>query len=82
MPSNLISIIPMAFSDVYSSLLLPFVESYKVAKNEKGRALVLKNAEDAVLNSRNLLEDQGVDLPKDLKAVSIFHSAFISTVTH
>lgn len=66
----------MAFGDVYSSILLPFARSYQ-AKNEKGRAQVVKDAMDAVLKSRDLLEDQGGNLPKDLKTVHIFHSASI-----
>jgi hypothetical protein len=61
----------MSFAEVYSDLLLPFVESYKEANNEKNRTLVVKNAADAVLNSRNLLEE-GVDLPKDLKTVRLY----------
>jgi hypothetical protein len=66
----------MAFGDIYSSILLPFAKSYK-AKNEKGRAQVVKDAMDAVLKSRDLLEDQGGNLPKDLKTVHIFHSVSI-----
>jgi hypothetical protein len=62
----------MAFGDLYSSILLPFAQSYQ-AKNEKGRAQVVKDAMDAVLKSRDLLEDQGGNLPKDLKTVHIFH---------
>ena len=62
----------MAFTDLYSSILSPFVKSYKEATNEKKRALVLKNAADAVLESRHLLEDTGIDLPKDLKKVCLF----------
>lgn len=59
----------MSFSKVYSDLLLPFVENYKLAKNEKNRGQVVKNAADAVSSSSQLLEDQGVNLPKDLKSV-------------
>ena len=71
-PSNLISLISMSFTQVYTNILLPFVESYKAAKNEKNRALVIKNAADVVSKSRHLLEDQGVNLPKDLKTVCHF----------
>ena len=61
----------MSFSEVYGDILLPFVEKYKEAKNEKNRAQVVKNAADAVSSSSQLLENQGVDLPKDLKSVCI-----------
>jgi hypothetical protein len=61
----------MSFSEVYGDILLPFVEKYKEAKNEKNRAQVVKNAADAVSSSSQLLENQGVDLPKDLKSVRI-----------
>jgi hypothetical protein len=80
--NNLISVISMSFTEVYGDLFLPFVESYKAAKNEKNRALVVKNAADAVLESRHLLEDQDVDLPKDLKTVRLFHYVSFFTVTH
>lgn len=59
----------MSFIKVYSDVLTPFVVKYKEAKNEKGRAAILKNAADAVLESKNLLEDNGGALPKDLKGV-------------
>ena len=36
-------------------------------KNEKGRAAVVKNAAYAVLENSNMMEDQGADLPKDLR---------------
>jgi hypothetical protein len=35
-------------SEVHFKVLLRFVERYKVAKNEKNRALVVKDAEDVV----------------------------------
>lgn len=59
----------MAFGDIYCTILLPFVESYKHATNQKNRAVVIKNAAEAVVNSRHLLEDTGIDLPKDLNTV-------------
>lgn len=62
----------MSFSEVYGDILSPFVEKFKEAKNEKNRAQVVKNAANAVSSSSQLLEDQGVDLPKDLKSVRIF----------
>jgi hypothetical protein len=72
----------MAIGDVFGEVLLPFAESYKDAKNEKNRALVVKNAADAVSKSTHLLEDNGVGLPKDLKTVRLFHSLFFSIVAH
>jgi hypothetical protein len=72
----------MAFGNAYSGILLPFVETYKGAKNEKGRTQVVKDAVDAVLKSRDLLEDQGGNLPNDLKTVCLFHSVSISTDAH
>ena len=69
----------MTFSKIYGALLLPFVENYRIAKNDKGRNEVLKKAEDAVTSGKNLLEDEGLDLPKDLKSVSFsFHSTIFS----
>lgn len=64
----------MTFSKAYGTLLHPFVEKYQLAKNEKGRNEVVKNAADAVTESKNLLEDEGDDLPKDLKTVRFFNS--------
>lgn len=69
-----ISLIKMTFSKAYGTLLHPFVEKYQLAKNEKGRNEVVKNAADAVTESKNLLEDEGDDLPKDLKTVRFFNS--------
>ena len=82
-PNNLISIMSKAssnFTDVYSQVLFPFVEGYKASKNEKNRAQVVKDARDAVLKNSSLLEDRGVDLPKDLKTVGVFYSILFSTV--
>jgi hypothetical protein len=62
----------MSFSKVYSAILLPFVGKYKEAKNEKGRMTVVTNAVNAVTTSRSLLEDQGLELPKNLKSVRDF----------
>lgn len=59
----------MAFGDIYCNILLPFVESYKLATNQKNRAVIIKNAAEAVVKSRHLLEDTGIDLPKDLNTV-------------
>jgi hypothetical protein len=70
--SNLIKLFSMSFSKVYSSILSPFVEKYQEAKNQKGRSEVLKNAADAVLKGRELVEEKGLDLPKDLTTVCVF----------
>jgi len=62
----------MTFTEDYGDVLLPFVEEYKNSKNEKARKAVVQNAADAVSNSRNLCEEGGDDLPKDLKTVCYF----------
>jgi hypothetical protein len=62
----------MTFGDVYKNLLSPFVEKYKVAKNDKGRRAVTASAAKVVLESSELLEDQGFNLPKDLPAVCLY----------
>jgi hypothetical protein len=61
----------MSFTTIYSSILSPFSDSYTAAKNATNRATVIKNAVDAVVESRHLLEDTGIDLPKDLKQVCL-----------
>lgn len=66
----------MSFSNVYGSLLSPFIQKYKDAKNEKGRRAVVANAADATRKSRDLLEDKGVDLPKDLQRVCLLSFSF------
>ena len=68
----------MTLSKVYGNLLSPFVEKYMAVKNEKGRAAVVKNAADAVLENSNIMEDQGADLPKDLRKVCAFLSLSVS----
>jgi hypothetical protein len=69
----------MAFVDEYSKVLSPFLKKYKDAENEKQRKAVLKNAADAVTESKDLFEGKGVALPKDLQAVlSFFLSFFFS----
>jgi hypothetical protein len=62
----------MTFTDDYAGILLPFVEKYKTAKNEKARKAVLKNAAEAVSKSRDLREDNVTELPKDLPMVRLF----------
>lgn len=73
--SNLIK--EMTFSEVYASVLSPFVKNYEAAKNEKGRKAVVSNAADAVRKSRNLFEDKGDFLPKSLEPVCLY---FFSSV--
>jgi hypothetical protein len=65
----------MSFSEVYSDILLPFIEKYKDA-NEKGKIRVVKDAVEAVSTSRDLLEDQGGEFPKNLNAVRYFSTFF------
>jgi len=73
--------ITMTFSKIYGNIILPFIEQYKDAKNDKARNVVIANAVDAVKKSRETLEDKGVDLPKDLQHVCLFfHSLFFSTM--
>ena len=62
----------MSFSKVYANILSPFVKNYEEAKNEKGRKEVVLNAVDAVKKSRDLFEDKGDFLPKDLQAVCLY----------
>jgi hypothetical protein len=73
--------ISMAFSEDYGGILLPFVEKYKSAKNEKARKAILKTAADAVSKSRDLLEDDATELPKDLPTVRAFLN-YISMALH
>lgn len=72
----------MSFTQAYANILLPFVENYKSAKNEKARKAVLETATKTILNSRNLLEDQGLDLPQDLKAVCVLLYSFHCSPFH
>ena len=68
----------MTFTNDYSIVLSPFVVEYKSAKNEKGRKAVVKDAADAVMRSKELQEDGGEDLPKDLQTVCFFSIQFSS----
>lgn len=43
--------------------------------NEKERKAVVKNAADAVKKSRDLMEDTGSKLPKDLPTVGFFSAS-------
>jgi hypothetical protein len=64
----------MAFTENYAAVLKPFVSNYQEAKNKKARGAVLKDAADAVRESRDLQETKGEDLPKDLPTVCfLFH---------
>jgi hypothetical protein len=60
------------FSELYGDIIFPFVEKYKTANNDKGRKAIVKNASGAVLKSREELEGEGIDLPKDLETVCTF----------
>lgn len=60
---------PTAFSKCYATVLNPFVKDYQLAKNDKGRKAVLKDAVDAVKENEGLLEEKGVSLPQDLEKV-------------
>jgi hypothetical protein len=62
----------MTFSKIYGNIILPFIKQYKDAKNDKSRNVVIANAADAVKKSRETLEDNSVDLPKDLQHVCLF----------
>jgi len=62
---------PMTFSEYYSEVLLPFIERYKTAKNDKERKAVSRNAAEAVKKSHDLREDEAMDLPKDLETVCL-----------
>ena len=60
----------MSFGETYGNILSPFIQDFKAGKNLKERKTVLKNAADALLKSRETLEDAQDDLPNDLQAVS------------
>jgi hypothetical protein len=70
------------FVDVYSQVLLPFLEGYKQAKNEKNRAHFVMDAREAVLKSNAEEEDRPMNLPKDLKTVGVFNSLLLLTLAH
>jgi hypothetical protein len=63
----------MAFTDIYNTVLTPFLKKFKDAENEKVKKTILKNASEAVIKSRDTLEVKG-DLPKDLEKV---HFSFV-----
>ena len=65
----------MTFTEDYADILLPFIEEYKKAKNEKQRKAVLQNAGNAVSESSNLREGDAMALPSNLQKVfSHLHS--------
>jgi hypothetical protein len=66
----------MTFTEDYSKVLSPFLKRYKEAENEKLRKAVSKEAADAVVKSRDVLEDKG-DLPKDLEKVCFWFFSFL-----
>jgi hypothetical protein len=66
----------MAFDNEICEILVPFVDNYKEAGNQKKRKEVIKNASEAVRKSRESLEDRDVFLPKNLSLVCHFHSLF------
>jgi hypothetical protein len=59
----------MSFTQAYGSILLSSIQNYKGAKNKKAQKGVVETATNAILNCRNLLEEQGLDLLQNLKAV-------------
>jgi hypothetical protein len=66
----------MTFSNLYGSVLFPFVKQYQDAKNEKGRKTVIANAANAVKESKALLEEAD-ELPKELNTVCIPICSFL-----
>jgi len=60
----------MSFGKVYCNILSPFLKEYKSVKNQKERKGVINNAAEALLKTRETLEDGMDDLPNDLKGVS------------
>jgi hypothetical protein len=63
----------MTFTEDYATVLQPFVDEYRIAKNENARKAVVQDAADAVSKSSDIREDGGDELPKDLKTVRCFH---------
>lgn len=66
----------MAFTDIYNTVLTPFLKKFKDAENEKVKKTILKNASEAVIKSRDTMEVKG-DLPKDLEKVHFFLCSII-----
>jgi hypothetical protein len=73
----------MSFTKAYGNILLSFVDNHKGTKNKKVQKVVVETAANTVLNGRNLLEEQGLDLPQDLKAmclIPVFPFSFPLTI--
>jgi hypothetical protein len=64
----------MSFTDLYINVLAPFIQNFRDASNQKERKSVVKNAADAVVNSRLRMENKGADLPNDLEKVCLIFS--------
>jgi hypothetical protein len=60
----------MSLIATYSDIISPFIQTYREAKNEKGRKKVIVDAVDTVKKSKIILED-GKVLPENLHTVSI-----------
>ena len=58
----------MSFSEVYNEVLSPFSKKFSEAANKKLKNAVLKDAADAVRESKLVME-VAEDLPKDLEMV-------------
>jgi hypothetical protein len=69
--------IEMSFSEVYGSVLEPFIQKFKDGENEKGRRAVVRDAAEAVKNYREMQEDEGAALPKDLQTVRLVIFLFL-----
>ena len=69
----------MSFSEVYGTVLAPFVETYQEGRNAKERKAIVVEAADAVKEAKELLEEVD-DLPKDLQTVSISSHFFVFVV--
>jgi len=62
----------MPFAKIYSDVLSPFINNYKVAKTVKDKNLVVTNAVDTVKQSKEMHE-YDEELPKDLPKVGLIH---------
>jgi hypothetical protein len=61
----------MSFIKTYEKVLSPYIKEFGKAANEKVRKMVVKKAADAVSASKDLFEEKGLDLPKDLNNVGV-----------
>ena len=66
----------MTFTEDYGKVLSPFLKKYQVEENEKRRRAVLKNTAEAVVKSKDLLEEKTDDLPKDIQTVPLSFFSF------